>query len=79
MPNDPAVTLRTVPAARFAVLRFSGLAGEAGVADATSKLMAMVRKRRLVPVGPPSVARYNPPWTLWFLRRNEVMVPVAGG
>jgi hypothetical protein len=79
VPNDPAVTLKVVPATRFAVLRFSGLAGEAGVADATTRLMAIVRKRRLVPVGPSSVARYNPPWTLWFLRRNEVMVPVAGG
>jgi hypothetical protein len=79
VPNDPAVSLKILPAARFAVLRFSGLAGEAGVADATTKLMAIVRKRRLVPVGPSAVARYNPPWTLWFLRRNEVMVPVAGG
>jgi hypothetical protein len=26
--------------------------------------------------GPASLARYNPPWTLWFLRRNEVMVPI---
>ena len=79
VPNDPAVTIKPLPATRLAVLRFSGLAREAAVADATAKLLAILHSRRLVPVGPALVARYNPPWTLGFLRRNEVMVPVAGG
>ncbi len=79
VPNDPAVTIKAQPAARQAVLRFSGLAGEARVADATTRLLGILRARGLVPLGPLSVARYNPPWTPWFLRRNEVMVPVAGG
>ena len=28
-------------------------------------------------IGPASLAQYDPPWTLWFMRRNEVMLPVA--
>jgi hypothetical protein len=79
IPNDPAVTLRALPPARLAVLRFSGLAGEAKVAAMTESLWAMVEARGLVPIGPSSIARYNPPWTPWFLRRNEVMVPVGKG
>lgn len=79
VPNDKAVTLKVLPGARLAVLRFSGLAGEARVADQMARLAAMVRERGLVATGPSSIARYNPPWTLWFLRRNEVMVPVAPG
>lgn len=79
IPNDPAVTIRPLPAQRLAVWRFSGLAREAAVAAATAKLRTILRTRRLVPVGPALVARYNPPWTLGFLRRNEVMIPVAGG
>ncbi len=79
VPNDKAVTLMALPAARLAVLRFSGLAGEARVADETARLLATVRTRGLQPIGPSTIARYNPPWTLWFLRRNEVMLPVALG
>ncbi|WP_019954950.1 SOUL family heme-binding protein [Yoonia vestfoldensis] len=77
VPNDPAVTLRSVPAARFAVLRFSGFSAETKVAAETGRLLEIVRARGLRPVGPVSIARYNPPWTPWFLRRNEVMLPVA--
>lgn len=79
VPNDPAVTLKALPPMRLAVLRFSGLAGEAKVAAMTESLVAIVKSRGLVPVGPSSLARYNPPWTPWFLRRNEVMIPVGRG
>jgi hypothetical protein len=73
-PNNPAVTLRTLPASTFAVLRFSGLAGEEKTADKTADLMAWLKDRGIKPTGEPVLARYNPPWTLLFLRRNEVMV-----
>jgi hypothetical protein len=77
LPSDPAVSLHDQPPARLAVLRFSGLSGDAKVADATDRLLAWVAARRMVAVGPSQLARYDPPWTPWFLRRNEVMVPVA--
>lgn len=76
-PRDPAVSLRTLPPARLAVLQFSGLAGEAKVAGATDRLLTWVATRELVVAGPSQIARYDPPWTPWFLRRNEVMVPVT--
>lgn len=77
LPKDPAVSLHSQPAARLAVLRFSGLAGQTKVAKATTRLQAWVTSRGLKPIGAPQIARYNPPWTPWFLRRNEVMLPVA--
>lgn len=76
VPNDPRVQLRQVEEQRMAVVRFSGLAGEAKVEAKTSELMAWVRGEGLRPTGPPQLSRYDPPWTLPFLRRNEVMVPV---
>ena len=75
-PNDPAVSLKEVAPARFAVLRFSGLAREASVAEKTAELATLLKARHLQAVGPVSLAQYNPPWTPWFMRRNEVMVPV---
>jgi len=73
-PNNPAVTLRELPATRMAAIRFSGLAGEEKTAKKTAELMAWLKSKNIVPIGEPELARYNPPWTLPFLRRNEVMV-----
>lgn len=73
-PNNPAVILRELPATRMAVIRFSGLAGEEKTAKKTAELMAWLKSKNIVPIGEPELARYNPPWTLPFLRRNEVMV-----
>ncbi len=73
-PNNKAVNLRELPAKRFAVVRFSGLAGEAKTAQKTKELLAWMSSKNIEPIGTPELARYNPPWTLPFLRRNEVMV-----
>jgi hypothetical protein len=73
-PNNPAVTLRELPATRMAVIRFSGLAGEEKTAKKTAELMAWLKSKNIAPIGEPELARYNPPWTLPFLRRNEMMV-----
>jgi hypothetical protein len=75
-PNDPKVQLRDLPAARFAVLRFSGLACPGDVERKSAALFKAIRARRLNASGPVTLAQYNPPWTLWFMRRNEVMVRV---
>jgi hypothetical protein len=73
-PNNPEVTLRELPASRVAVLRFSGLAGEEKTATKTAELLAWLKSKNITATGTPELARYNPPWTLPFLRRNEVMV-----
>ena len=73
-PNNPAVTLREVPESNYAVIRFSGFTGEDKIAAKTAELMAWLDSKGITPVGKPVLARYNPPWTLPFLRRNEVMV-----
>ena len=76
-PDDPAVTLREVPGTRRAVLRFSGFAGEDKVSTLTTELRAWIGAHRLTEVGAPQLARYDPPWTLPFMRRNEVMIEVT--
>ncbi len=76
-PNDPKVKLMLLPPARFAAVTFSGLAREDDVALQTAELNAYITTHALQPVGPPALARYNPPWTPWFMRRNEVLIAVA--
>ena len=73
-PNNPAVTLREIPTSHYAVIRFSGFAGEEKTAKKTAALLAWLESKGIKPTGKPELARYNPPWTLPFLRRNEVMV-----
>jgi hypothetical protein len=76
VPDDARVSLRTLAPARFAVLRFSGLARPDDVETRSTELLAQVKARRLHAIGPVTLAQYNPPWTLWFMRRNEVMVEI---
>ncbi len=75
-PDDQSIRLREEPPTRFAVLRFSGLAGDDAIAAKTGELESILKSRNLLPAGPPVVAQYNPPWTPWFMRRNEVMIPI---
>jgi hypothetical protein len=77
-PNDRAVSLRQTRPTRFAVVRFSGLAGDDSVAAETAELEAFLARKGLKPIGPPVIAQYDPPWTPWFMRRNEIMIPVGG-
>jgi hypothetical protein len=75
-PNNDLVSLHALPAQNYAVIRFSWLVSEEKVAAKTAELMAWLATKSIKPIGKPQLARYNPPWTLPFLRRNEVMVAI---
>ena len=76
-PADPAVRLVEHPARRMAVVKFSGLAGAERMEAKRAELLKGLADAGLRSVGDPVFAFYDPPWTLPFLRRNEVMVEVA--
>ena len=76
-PRNALVTLREVPATRYALIRFSGLATQSKVQQKTEQLNGWLRQRGLEAASAPRLARYNPPWTLPFLRRNEIMVKIV--
>ena len=76
-PRNPAVTLREVPGKRYAVLVFSGFSGEEKVQQKTDELLVWLKTNNRNAIGVPQLARYNPPWTLPFLRRNEILMEVA--
>ena len=75
-PLNPQVKIREVPAERRAVITFSGFYDEEKVQQKTHALRDWMKFRNLRSTGEPQFARYNPPWTLPFMRRNEVMIQV---
>ena len=74
IPNDPLVMLRDIPAQKTAVIVFSGLVNESKMKERTSDLLGWMKVRNLEQTSTPQFARYNPPWTLPFLRRNEILI-----
>jgi hypothetical protein len=76
-PNNPAVVLKEIPGKRFAVIRFSGMGGKDSLDRHTKEVQEFISATQLTPLSSPTYAFYNPPWTLPFLRRNEVMVETA--
>ena len=78
-PNDARVTLKPVPAKRMAVIRFSGAANDNVIGSKTDELRKYALEHKLATVGEPLLAFYNPPWTLPFFRRNEIMLELTEG
>lgn len=76
-PTNPDVTLRKVPPRRVAVIRYSGTWSAKRYRTHLEKLQTWVSENSLEVTDEPIWARYNPPFMPWFLRRNEIMIPVA--
>lgn len=75
-PLDPEVVLREQPARRIAALRFSGFATRSSLEKNATELRDRLAFRGETVVGAESYAFYNPPWTLPWLRRNEIVVEI---
>jgi hypothetical protein len=60
----------------MAAYRYSGTWSNGRYHEKKGQLDEWIKARRLKPVGADIFARYNPPFTPWFLRRNEVLIPV---
>ena len=78
-PLDTRVKLKEVPGQLIASLRYSGTWSRDRYEENRIRLQALMRQKGLEPAGEPIFARYNPPFMPWFLRRNEVMIPVRNG
>ena len=75
-PNNPQVSLEEIADKRFAVIRFSGLAKPKTLEKQTKELEAFMQSHNLQAISEATYAFFNPPWTLPFLRRNEVMIEI---
>ena len=76
-PTDTRISLKPIPATRFAVITFSGVASSEDIEKRSEELRRYASERKLSTTGQPVLAFYNPPWTLSFFRRNEVMLQLT--
>ena len=75
-PVNAQVALIEVPAKRFAVIRFSGFASQEALDKQEAQLRAFMAEGGLIAANVPQYAFYNAPWTLPFMRRNEIMMEI---
>ena len=76
VPLDARVRLKEDPGRRFAAIRYSGTWSKSLYEENKALLEDYISERGLKTVGEPVWARYDPPFMPWFLRRNEVLIPV---
>lgn len=75
-PNNAAVQIVDVPVETYGVLRFSNSRSADAVIAKTAELLKGLAGSKWQSFGTPAAFFYDPPWTLPFLRRNEVAVTV---
>lgn len=72
VPLDERIAVREVPASRVAVIRYSGFWSDSNYQEHLAKLQDALTRAHLKWTGEPVYSRYNSPFSLWFLRRNEI-------
>lgn len=75
-PMNPLVSIRELPAQKRAAITFSGFYNEDKVNEKTKALEEWIKSKQWQAIGAPQFARYNPPWSLPFMRRNEILITV---
>lgn len=77
-PTDPRVIIREVPPRTVAVWRYSGRWTEENFREHEQDLRRALQARSLKPASGDSaiIARYDAPFIPWFMRRNEVLIPL---
>lgn len=75
-PNNKNITITSLPKEKYAVIVFSGLVRESNYNEQIKLLKNFIISKNLKIIDQVQIARYNPPWTLPFFRRNELMIRI---
>lgn len=73
-PNDARVVLKEIPAKRYAVYAYSGSWSQSKYEKKLAEFKEQLTNDNLTTIGKPLFARFNSPFQLWFLRRNEIWI-----
>ena len=77
LPTNSKVSLRQLPEQLVAVSKFTGRWTEAAYDRQLAQLKQQLKANGITETGSPRIARFDPPWTPWFMRRNEIQIPIA--
>jgi len=75
-PNNEDIKLKEIPEKQFIAIQFSGTNSSNNIARHEALLMQHIEESKIKTVGSLKYAFYNPPWTLPFMRRNEIMIEI---
>ncbi len=75
-PLDQRIVLKQEPGRLMAAIRYSGSWNYNLYREKMAMLQSFLAERDIKALGEPIFARYNSPFSLWFLRRNEVLIPI---
>ena len=76
LPNNPAVTIREVPAHKVAAISFTWYATSSRIDHKKAELLALLAKDEVATIGEVMVAQYNPPLSMPLMLKNEIIVPI---
>lgn len=76
-PNADGVTVKAVPGQRVAAMRFSWFAHRSRREALAKDLMTKLENAGIETTGPAVYAAYNPPFSVPFLKRHEIIIPIA--
>lgn len=74
IPNNKAVQIIEIPEQQFIAIQFSGTNSDENIDEHKELLSKYVKEKGINITGSYKYAFYNHPWTLPFMRRNEVLI-----
>lgn len=75
-PQNKDVNILSIPAKRYVVVKFSGFSSDRNLENHLEILKEYVKTHNIKTTGHPIFAFYDSPWTVPFLKRNEIMMEI---
>lgn len=75
-PKNPNIIIKQIPSQTVAVLSYTGLTDENKINKLGAELTEWIIQQGYKNISKPRSARFDPPWTIPFLRRNEIHITV---
>jgi len=76
VPLDSTIVIKEIPGKKVAVIHYSGSLSEQAIEERSEELKSWLSQQGYQAISPSRSAAYDPPWTLPFLRRNEVHIDI---